>query len=515
MNKRDKKHPKSNSKISLNMKEVDLDKTKKVTREEIPEVEVIQKKSVVEENENFFFVKKEVESDKPRNSFPKFAFGARKDETERVENKNPIELFNSEVFRGRGEENINSFSSIFKKDHEEILGIKRVFRKSVTFMLLSLFSFGALVFLSINFYLFNPVLLIAAGLGFVIFSNIFYIIAADKSYVLLNILGQILILVFMHLLIGQGFSVVTLFTTFICAAFSYFSYAELEKNQLGSRLFSIGQVTNESTKALTLLVIFVLTLGVYNSIVSNGAEKVVTKSVLDNPTIFNKFVIGEKGNDNNLNHFFNLSYKETTAVAPITLGKFLEEHYRNGNKVVEDGERDGLKKACAATKGEENCVNYELDAKNVRLEEWKKIAYPNVNYALDTPLDEAKFRSISRQFYINYLCVTEKGNECEYNKNPASGTAMTSNSKDISQLTNSISKDLNPIATKAVSSFSVPRDKLVPIMAGVVVFTLLYLVRPLIGWVIFALNWVFWAILRIFGYVKIDVETVEAEVVSI
>ena len=71
------------------------------------------------------------------------------------------------------EQHINSFSSIFKRDHEEIQGIRRVFRKSVSFLFLSICCFGLLVSISINLFQVNLLLLIATIIGFIVFTNIF------------------------------------------------------------------------------------------------------------------------------------------------------------------------------------------------------------------------------------------------------------------------------------------------------------------------------------------------------
>ncbi|MEM1312808.1 MAG: hypothetical protein AAGF07_05095, partial [Patescibacteria group bacterium] len=81
------------------------------------------------------------------------------------------------------ETNPNSISSIFNKDHQEVFGIQRVFRKSIIFLVLHLLSFSVLGFIGLNIFTLPILLTFLVSISYIVFTNIFYIIVADRSYV--------------------------------------------------------------------------------------------------------------------------------------------------------------------------------------------------------------------------------------------------------------------------------------------------------------------------------------------
>jgi hypothetical protein len=432
-------------------------------------------------------------------------------------NKNSLILFDKEQKQAHANDHINSFSSIFKRDHEEIQGIQRVFRKSIIFFVLSIVSFAFLVTNSINLFQFNPLMVFISAMLFVLFTNIFYIIVADKSYIWLNLLAQFIILMIVHSFLKSSFTPITLIASFIILLLSYLSYTELEKVQLGSRLFTIGQITKESTTVLLTMITILLSLGLYNTISYNGIEKIFTNNVLENPTIFNKYVLGEKKSDNTLNSAFGISAKNAVSGKPITFGQFLSDHFRNNKDVILDSEVSDIRDKCIAGAEKSQCTDDIILArvKNTRLEEWKTIAYPKITYPLDTPLVDEKFQSVIKQYYINQVCILEKGENCETNKEiPSLVTDKEVATSTKAKISDALTKDIN-VSNGYFKYFMVDRSNIIPVILTFVLFLFLTIIKGIVGYAIFLVVWLFWQILRIAGFVKIEVETVEAEVVSI
>ncbi|MBC7472236.1 MAG: hypothetical protein H7196_03195 [candidate division SR1 bacterium] len=270
-------------------------------------------------------------------------------------NKNSLILFDKEQSQKQSNKHINSFSSVFRRDHEEIQGIRRVFRKSVTFFILSIISFGLLVSLSINLFQLSILVLLVTIIGFIVFTNIFYIIVADKSYIWLNLIAQFLVLLAAHSFLKLSFAPITLISTLFILLLSYLSYTELEKVQLGSRLFTIGQITKESIAVLLTMITIILSLGLYNSIVFNGVQKIFTENVLNNQTVFNKYIIGEKKSDATLNSFLGLSQKSQATGKLLTFSQFITEHFRNNKDVILDSETSQIRDKCVIDLGKDGC----------------------------------------------------------------------------------------------------------------------------------------------------------------
>ena len=167
-------------------------------------------------------------------------------------------------------ENPNSFTSVFKKDNDQVSGVKRVFRKSVMFLFLQVVAFLSLIIpilfgLSSNFAsglssIFSLGWNMGAIILYVVMTSIFYVIVADRSYVWLSLVLQAFFMILSYSLVGMGFNPITLIATGIILILSYFSYLEIEKIQVSSRFFSIGYVTGEAVKILSTIAILILSL---------------------------------------------------------------------------------------------------------------------------------------------------------------------------------------------------------------------------------------------------------------
>jgi hypothetical protein len=432
-------------------------------------------------------------------------------------NRNSITLFDKEKSEKQSNQHINSFSSVFRRDHEEIQGITRVFRKSVSFFALSIISFGFLISFSINLFQANLLALAVSTICFIVFTNIFYIIVADKSYIWLNLIAQFLVLLVGHSFLKLSFTPITLISALFIILLSYLSYTELEKVQLGSRLFTIGQITKESTSVLLTMITIILALGMYNSIMFNGVQKIFTDNALNNSFVFNKYIMGEKKTDSTLNSFLGLTAKSQATGKYITFGQFISEHFRNNKDVVLDGETSQIREKCLVDFGKDVCVDdvAVIRVRNSRLEEWRLIAYPKINYTLDTPLDDAKFREVVKQYYVNQVCLVEKGEDCPTNKEiPSLKTDNEAATSTKAKIADAFTKDIN-ISNSYLKYFSLDRSNIIPILLTLIVFIILTLIKGLFGYIVLTISWIFWQILKLFKFVKIEIETVEAEVVSI
>jgi hypothetical protein len=403
--------------------------------------------------------------------------------------------------------NPNSIGSIFKKDRNEITGVNRVFKKSISLLSVFLFSFLALVIVSLNWFSTNLFISLSLFVFFVAISNIFYIIVADRSYVWLSLLGEFLLIIIASSFTGQGFTAITLLSGLLIILFTYLAYAELEKVQLSSRLFSISQITQESTRILMTSATILIALGIYNGIINEGnidgknqgSGPFINRVVLKNKFIMENVILGrnktlsinrylmdgkfyrESGGDR---IFFDVSSRTGVTARQATFGNFLENNYKNPTLISEKESEDFKATNCSGDINTPACDQLLQDEKNLRLNEWKDEAYSNIPLTLDTKLDKNNFSLISQQFYLNRLNDFENAKGGENNLIPE-------------------------------SLLIIPLKTLIPAIIAIGVFVLLYLSRFLFAWFILFGTWIIWKILNIFGFVQIDVETVEAEIVSI
>ncbi|MEI6729089.1 MAG: hypothetical protein WCK98_05600 [bacterium] len=403
--------------------------------------------------------------------------------------------------------NPNSIGSIFRKDRNEITGVNRVFKKSMSLLSVFLFSFLALIIISLNWFSTSIIVSLALFVFFVAISNIFYIIVADRSYVWLSLLGEFLLIIIASSFTGQGFTAITLLSGLLIILFTYLAYTELEKVQLSSRLFSISQITQESTRILMTSATIVIALGVFNGIISEGVvngknegsgpfiNHVVLKSkfIMENVIIgknktlsINRYLMDgklyrESGGDK---IFYDVSTKTGTTSKQATFAIFLENNYKNPTLISEKESEDFKATNCSGDVNSPACDQLLQDEKNKRLKEWKDEAYGNIPLTLDTKLDKNSFALVSQQFYLNRINDFENAKGGDNNLVPE-------------------------------SLLIVPLKTLIPAMIAIGVFVILYLFRFLFAWFILFTTWIIWKILNIFGFVQIDVETVEAEIVSI
>jgi hypothetical protein len=403
--------------------------------------------------------------------------------------------------------NPNSLTSIFSGDKDKASGINRVFRKSVIFLGIQLVVFLAFIIFSINF--FSSIFFALAFLIInVAVSNIFYIIVADRSYMWLSLLGQAFSIILVNSFLGLGFNLPTLIVTLFVVLLNFLAYSELEKVQLSSRLFSISHITGESTRILLTASIFLTALNLFNGIIYEGnktGQKLGTQPFLSrvlftNKLIMDNILIGQTEslsvNNRVMKGSFYISSADNNSILidgssvsvattrQATFSNFLEENYKFSS-VLSDADQTLIETQKCTTPANSPECNLVLSQEKISLlEQWRLESYSNLPYTLETPLNIGNFRLITEQYYLNIVSGFES-------EKPDSTV---------------------PIDT---SLLFLPPTTIIPAFIAFLLMIGLFFTRFLLNWIVQITSWIIWKILAFSGFVQIEVETVEAEIVSI
>lgn len=373
-----------------------------------------------------------------------------------------------------------SFSSVFNSDQSQTKGVKRVFQKSIFAMIFNLCAFGLLAFSGVSLFSI-PVWLVAIfAISYVVSSHIFFIIVADRSYVWLSLVGSLILLLLVYGFIGQSFNPISLIFTFLTGLLIYLAYTELEKSQLSSRLFSVGQVTTEANRILATVTFLVLTLGLFNHLTSSGFDNFFRKEVLNNEYIFRSLILGDSDSRGfGLNRFVvNGSTKYGEGNTTATLANFLVDNYKDSKPVITEAEQNQIIQTCQIASIGAECGNAALEERNKRLDAWRKERYPTFNYPLSTIIDGPKYTELTKLYYSNII-------------------------RDFSQ------------GDSSNSFVIIPRSQILPALVCILFFIILTFLRPIFAYLTYLFTLLMWQFLKTIGVVRIDVETVEAEIVSI
>lgn len=414
--------------------------------------------------------------------------------------------------------NPNSFTSVFSKDNDQVVGVARVFRKSIMFLIFQVLCYLSLVLPLTLGLIGNFGTFVATGITFgaltlgiisyTVITSIFYIIVADRSYIWINLLLQSLFLIIINSFIGQGFSIVTLGTALVIFVLSYFSYLEVEKVQVSSRFFSINYVTNEAIKILTTVAIIVISVTFFNTILNVGSKNFVTQNLVQNDFVFRNIVVGKSANLS-LNRWVlpkNYSISENNKIVtsdslgttkPVTFFDFLSVNYRKGEQVLNEKELENIKKTQCLNK-EKECDTFIQREKITKIQGWLKEEtnpYSSVNYTekpvyLENPgaeLDVNSFKEIMKVYY------SDKINDFEADK---SFTKV-------------------PFLDSVPKQFLNYGQYLIPAIFALVFFVIFMLFKFFLHLVSGIVVWIVWKILLLFGFAQIEVELVESEIVSI
>ncbi len=398
-------------------------------------------------------------------------------------------------------QNLNSLSSIFNKDSAVIAGVQRVFRKSMTMMIISSFLFTILSFLSFRLFSVNLLIVLLVQILFIVFTNIFYIIVADKSYVWLGIAFQGIVFLIVHTImgIGAGFSIPTIVSVALIIFLIYMSYLDVEKTQLSSRLFSINHITSDSTRMLSTAVSLVLAIGMFNSIVAHGTGNFLRKEVFKNDFIVDNLIIGKEFPGLNrfmltgATRFENADelvrrgvWQPVDPDSNINLLSFIVLNYEvfSTETILSDREKSDLKFLPS-----DKAALQEKELVRNRAEEVNKIVFASLGYSLDDVLTSEKFKNVVRETYIYKVNRFESGDN------------------------NLLGKVIQPFTE--VSITLVPRTYIIPGFFAVFVLFASFIANLFLKFLIKIFTLLVWFLLRKIDYARIDIEKVEAEVVTI
>jgi len=372
----------------------------------------------------------------------------------------------------------NSLTSIFKRDQDEISNIKRVFRKSIMFLTLALLSFGLSSLASSSFVFQSFLALVFTGFGFIALTNIFFIIVAHRTYVWLFLIGQFIILSITQYPFSTNLS--TLIIGFVVVLLTYLAYLDLEKVQLGSRLFSIPYIVGESTKILSSVLIFIVCLSSFNQISAKGLDKFLGESLLTVPVFMDKVALP--------------AYQNV-----VVKGSGLEIS-DNGNATVKS-------LICADRKIVCNTKNNTVLVQ----EEYVKLS----KQCEDTLLPEADCAALKDK--------SEQAVLSTYLNQDLSGLSLSLNTRLTSSnyqpvLSQVIQTKIKKFVDPSKFSFlpaSVPSTSIIPFIVSLILFIILSIFKFILVWFGYIVTWILWKLLQITGFVRLDIEMVEAEIVGI
>ncbi len=488
--------------------DVDTDKAQK----EILDIEFEQINSNIPKEMDFDRVQKSEATDTKKNS--------QQNQEENVKNSfNKKNIRNNDftpekISKSKSNKNflkdtaVSTFNNIFEKDGDASSGSNRILQKSLTFLFLNLISFGLLSYIA-NFLFgltgnlaIDLLIGIAASAWYMTVTNIFFIIVADKSYVWISAITQGILILCSSLVLGGGFSVLSGIICIVCILFYYLAYSELEKIQLSSRLFNYSTIITESSRLLGLISVLILCLGVYNQIVGlgtikgefQGPKNFISQNFLNKNQTLDSAFIGASSSSKGygLNNLFmakSLTFKNNklmNASKDATFKDFLTDNFRPGQVLLDISKQTEITNNCT-NKGIQDCDSEITSFKDQRLLEWKNEAYsPLTNFNLNTPMNLENYRAVTRQYYVNQI---------------------NSWSNDNSKETNS------KITIPIISSIS-PRY-ILPAIIVFLIYILYSIVRPITSFVSYITGWILWQILKLSGFARIEIETVESEVVNI
>jgi hypothetical protein len=406
--------------------------------------------------------------------------------------------------------NPNSFTTIFNKDNDKINGFQRVFRKSVLFLALQLLSFAFITFLIITGLGFNfatlstSVLSLALiSLSIILYSAltcIFYIIVADRSYIWVSLVIQSVLLIGVYAVLGLGiFSFSTIIFALLIFILSYFAYLEIEKIQVSTRFFSIGYITSEALKILSTVAILTLCLGIFNIITIQTPKEFISKNLINNPAIYSSVVMGSTFPFSiiNLNKLalsgekyeINANGLVESGGKPLTLKAFLLRNITQ-TALLSENEKNDIKASCDNLT-EKDCstkIDLEQEKKLKLFIKDEKSSYSNLTFGLDEVLDKNNFKLVLKNFYsdkiddLNNQSATL--NEISYFKN--------------------FKQFMDPVLPYIIQS-----------SIAILVFIFLSFFKFIFNIITSILIWFIWKIMLLSGFVKIDIELVESEIVSI
>ena len=375
-------------------------------------------------------------------------------------------------------ESHNSLASIFTRDKNEIANIKRVFRKSIMFLTIALLSFGLTSLASSNFVLQSILAMVFTGFGFIALTNIFFIIVAHRTYVWLFLLGQFIILSITQYPHSTNLS--TLIVGLVMVLLTYLAYLDLEKVQLGSRLFSIPYIVGESTKILSTVIIFIICLSSFNQIEARGVDKFIGESVLNIPQVMNTIVVPTYQNIYLRSSNIDFSQNSDITVKNLVCAERKLGCDTKNSTVLNSDELLKIQNTCKTDAiGDSGCTALIDQAQTIVLDGYKNQDFAGLGLTLGTKIDASNKQVIFRQL-----------------------------------IQSKIKKQADSLKLSFLPSY-IPIKSVIPFIVSLALFVLLSIFKFILVWIGYVVTWIFWKLLQITGFVRLDIEMVEAEIVGI
>ena len=347
--------------------------------------------------------------------------------------------------------------------------ISRINKKVTIFFSLQILLFALLCLSSIFFFQLNIFFFLISLVLYVAITNIFFIIVIKRVYLGFLVLAQFLVFILFNSLIGQAFNFVTIFASILATLLVLFAYFELEKIQLGTRVFSISLVCNESNRVLTNLVVLIVSVCIFNSVSYTGNTHFFENHIYTNRIIRNNLILG-KGNLPSLNNLFLSRYVDYDGTRKDTFYDFLVQYHQPG-PILTKSESDNLTLIEQQTKKEQ------------KAEDYRQRDFKDLPYTLDTVMTEGIFENITKKYYANQI------------------KKLSSKQKDSSLIFDNL--------------IFLNQENIFPATIAIFIYVVGFICRSFINFITLLLTMLFWRLLKMFGFVQIEVEAVEAEVASI
>lgn len=372
----------------------------------------------------------------------------------------------------------NSLTSIFKRDQDEISNIKRVFRKSIMFLTLALLSFGLSSLASSSFVFQSFLALVFTGFGFIALTNIFFIIVAHRTYVWLFLIGQFIILSITQYPFSTNLS--TLIIGFVVVLLTYLAYLDLEKVQLGSRLFSVPYIVGESTKILSSVLVFIVCLSSYNQISSKGLDKFLGESILSVPIFMDKVALPAYQNVIAKGSGLEISDNSNSTVKSLICAERKIVCNTKNNTVLTQEEYVKLNKQCEDTLlPQADCAILKDKSEDTVLTAYLNQDLSGLGLSLNSRLTSSNYQPVLSQI-----------------------------------IQNKIKKFVDPSKFSFLPA-SVQSTSIIPFIVSLILFIILSIFKFILVWFGYIVTWILWKLLQITGFVRLDIEMVEAEIVGI
>ncbi len=401
----------------------------------------------------------------------------------------------------------NSFTSNFSKDNQKVENNFRVFQKTLIFMALQLISYFCLIFafltgnvnnffaLPFNAYnalggnasassilgsLSGVVIISTLTIIYAVVSSIFAVIVADRIYVWVALLVQLVSLIFCFSFLGLGFTLPTVLVSVLCAMIFYFGYLEIEKIQVSSRLFNIQYITNESVKLFTQIAILTATLVIFNTIIFESPKNFLVNRVLTNEYASN-FLFEKKPLLKGDYLVENNTVINKTDKQPLTIVDFIALNYDLGlapKCITTDAQPKcdpALEKLTRATAFVETKFNDNSVENSIF--KTKKI---------DEKLTPDEFKKVLKEFYVQ---------------------------KFSSDLTKGFDRPELAFVGKVLGVEG--GSWFIPAISALFFYIVMTIIKPILHIFANILIWILWKFLLLTGFSKVNVELVESEIISI